>query len=422
MDLLRLATAGSVDDGKSTLIGRLLYDSKQVFEDTMVSIERASEAQGLDAVNLALLTDGLRAEREQGITIDVAYRYFATPKRKFIIADSPGHVQYTRNMVTGASTADLALILADARKGIIEQTRRHSAITALLGIRHLVLCVNKMDLVGWSEARLLEIEAEFRPVAAHLGVETVTVVPMAAVTGENIVERGHSMPWYEGPTLLEFLESVEVADRARHAALRFPVQYVVRPHTDEYHDYRGYAGTVAAGRLEVGAKVTVLPLGVQTTIAGIDRFERTVDCAESGDAVIVRLADELDVGRGYMIVDANEPAPTATRFTADLCWMSDGTPLRPRQQFWVKHTTRRVKCIVESIDDRLEVESFERTASPETMALNDIGRVTIRTLEPVFVDPYVVSRDTGSFILIDPSTRLTVAAGMVREAAPGAAV
>ena len=419
MDLLRLATAGSVDDGKSTLIGRLLYDSKQVFDDTMVSLERASEAQGLDAVNLALLTDGLRAEREQGITIDVAYRYFATLKRKFIIADSPGHVQYTRNMVTGASTANLALILVDARKGVIEQTRRHSAITALLGITHLVLCVNKMDLVDWSEARLREIEADYRPLAAHLGAESVTVIPMAAVSGENIVEPGQSMPWYDGPALLEFLESVEVADPARHAALRFPVQYVVRPHTTDFHDYRGYAGTVAAGRLEVGAAVIVQPLGVRTTIAGVDRYHQSVASAESGEAVSVRLSEEIDVGRGYMIVDAADPAPAVTRFTADLCWMSDGTPLRPRQQFWVKHTTRRVKCLVESIDDRLEVESFERTSSPETMVLNDIGRVTIRTLEPVFVDPYVISRDTGSFILIDPSTRLTVAAGMVREAAPG---
>ena len=419
MDLLRLATAGSVDDGKSTLIGRLLYDSKQVFEDTMVSIERASEAQGLDAVNLALLTDGLRAEREQGITIDVAYRYFATPKRKFIIADSPGHVQYTRNMVTGASTANLALILVDARKGVIEQTRRHSAITALLGIRHLVLCVNKMDLVDWSEARLREIETQYRPLAAHLGAESVTVIPMAAVSGENIVERGESMPWYKGPALLEFLESVEVADRARHAALRFPVQYVVRPQTPAFHDYRGYAGTVAAGRLEVGARVTVLPLGVQTTVAAIDRYEQALATAESGESVSIRLADEVDVSRGHMIVDAADPAPASTRFTADLCWMSDGTPLRTRQQFWVKHTTRRVKCIVESIDDRLEVETFERISSPDTMVLNDIGRVTIRTLEPLFIDPYVVSRDTGSFILIDPSTRLTVAAGMVRDTTPG---
>ena len=414
MDLLRFVTAGSVDDGKSTLIGRLLYDSKQVFEDTMASLERASAAQGLGEVNLALLTDGLRAEREQGITIDVAYRYFATPRRKFIIADSPGHVQYTRNMVTGASTAELALVLVDARKGVVEQTRRHSALTALLGIRHLVLCVNKMDLADWSEARFREIEADFGALADRLGVEQVTVLPMAAVSGENIVERGQNMPWYAGPTLLEFLETVEVADPARHAALRFPVQYVIRPHTAEFHDYRGYAGTVAAGRVEVGAHVTVLPLGTNTRVAGIDRYQESVTSAESGDAVTIRLADELDVGRGQMIVAAADPAPVAKRFTADLCWMSDTAALRPRQQFWIKHTSRRVRCLVESLDDRLDVANFDRLEMPEALVLNDIGRVTIRTLEPVFIDAYATSRDTGSFVLIDPATRQTVAAGMVR--------
>ena len=415
MDLLRFVTAGSVDDGKSTLIGRLLYDSKQVFEDTMVSLQRASEAQGLDEVNLALLTDGLRAEREQGITIDVAYRYFATPRRKFIIADSPGHIQYTRNMVTGASTAQLALILVDARKGVVEQTRRHSALTALLGIRHLVLCVNKMDLVDWSRERLLEVEADFRALADRLGVERVSVLPVAAVSGENIVDRGSSMPWYEGPTLLEFLETVEVRDPARHAALRFPVQYVLRPQTTAYHDYRGYAGTLAAGLARVGAGVLVLPLGARTTIAAIDRYEESLTCAASGEAVTIRLADDIDVGRGHMIVAVEDPAPVATRFTADLCWMDDGAELRPGQQFWIKHTTRRVRCLVESLDDRLDVANFERLRNPETLALNDIGRVTLRALEPLFVDAYATSRDTGSFILIDPATRRTVAAGMVRD-------
>ena len=415
MDLLRFVTAGSVDDGKSTLIGRLLYDSKQVFEDTMVSIERASAAQGLGEVNLALLTDGLRAEREQGITIDVAYRYFATPKRKFIIADSPGHVQYTRNMVTGASNAELALILVDARKGVIEQTRRHSALTALLGIRHLVLCVNKMDLVDWSQARFNEIQAEFRELTDELGVHRVTVIPVAAVSGENVVGRAASMPWYHGPPLLEFLESVEVPDPARHAALRFPVQYVVRPQTAEFRDYRGYAGTVAAGCAEVGSEVMVLPLGSRTQITGIDRYAGGGIDARSGDAVVIRLADEFDVGRGHMIVDAVQPAPVATRFTADLCWMDETTPLLARQQFWIKHTSRRVRCFVEYLDDRLDVSTLERQPSPESFRLNDIGRITLRTLEPIFVDPYAISRDTGSFILIDPATRHTVAAGMVRE-------
>jgi bifunctional enzyme CysN/CysC len=421
MDLLRFVTAGSVDDGKSTLIGRLLYDSKQVFEDTLASLERASTAQGLEQVNLALLTDGLRAEREQGITIDVAYRYFATPRRKFIIADSPGHVQYTRNMVTGASTAQLALILVDARKGVVEQTRRHSALTALLGIRHLVLCVNKMDLVDWSEARFREIEADFRALAPRLDVEQVSVLPMAAVTGENIVEHAENMPWYQGPTLLESLETVAVPDPACHAALRFPVQYVIRPHLDEFHDYRGYAGTVAAGGVRVGDEVVVLPLGARTRVAAVDRFQEALEGAATGDAVSIRLEHDLDVGRGHMIVGAADPAQVTKRFTADLCWMDDARPLRASQQFWVKHTSRRVRCVVESLDDRLHVGSFDREPSPESFALNEIGRVTIKTLEPLFVDPYVTSRDTGSFILIDSATRHTVAAGMVREAEPARA-
>ncbi len=418
MDLLRIVTAGSVDDGKSTLIGRLLYDSKQVFEDTMASLERASAAQGLDDVNLALLTDGLRAEREQGITIDVAYRYFATPKRKFIIADSPGHVQYTRNMVTGASTAQLALILIDARKGVIEQTRRHTAITNLLGIQHLVACINKMDLVAWSQSRYDEIEADYRKLAAHLGVQAVTVIPIAAVSGENIVDRATTMPWYTGPALLEFLESVEVPDPARHADLRFPVQYVVRPLTDEYHDYRGYAGTVAAGVVEVGARVTVLPIGRTTRVAAIDRFDQSLAAAEYGDAVTVRLEEDIDISRGYMLVSESPDAPSTNRFTADICWMSDTTVLRPGGRYWIKHTTRRVKCLVESLDSLFDVETLLRVPTPEGVALNDIARITIKTMEPLFLDPYSTSRDTGSFILIDVATRKTVAAGMVRDVAP----
>ncbi|MEO8539192.1 MAG: GTP-binding protein [bacterium] len=422
MDLLRLVTAGSVDDGKSTLIGRLLYDSKQVFEDTMASLERASAAQGLDDVNLALLTDGLRAEREQGITIDVAYRYFATPKRKFIIADSPGHVQYTRNMVTGASTAELALILVDARKGVIEQTRRHTAITTLLGIQHLVVCINKMDLVDWSESRYREIEADYRAFAARLEVPTVTLVPMAAVSGDNIVDRSANMPWYTGPALLEFLEEVVVPDPARHADLRFPVQYVIRPQSNEHHDYRGYAGTVAAGVVEVGGHVTVLPLGKSTRVVAIDRFDQSLAAAEHGDAVTIRLEEDIDVSRGYMLVSEGPQAPTTSRFTADICWMSDTTVLRPGGQYWVKHTTRRVKCRVESLDSLLDVDTLERISNPDGVALNDLARVTIKTLEPLFMDSYAISRDTGSFILIDASTRKTVAAGMVRDVAPAEAV
>jgi len=415
MDMLRLVTAGSVDDGKSTLIGRLLYDSRQVFEDTLASLERASTAQGLGAVNLALLTDGLRAEREQGITIDVAYRYFATPRRKFIIADAPGHVQYTRNMVTGASNAELALILVDARKGVIEQTRRHSAITALLGIAHAVLCVNKMDLVEWDQATFDAISAEFLDLARHLGIPEVTVIPMAAVTGANIVGRAAEMPWYNGPALLEFLETVEVPDPASHAALRFPVQYVIRPGSDAFHDYRGYAGTVAAGAVHVGQAVQVLPSGRATTVAAIDRFQQALPAAVTGDAITIRLADNLDVGRGQMIVSATGPAPMVARFSADICWMSDTAPLAPGARFLVKHTTRRVRCAVETIEDRLDIQTLQRVAAPVELALNDIGRVTVRATEPLFADPYEVSHETGSFILIDPATRLTVAAGMLRE-------
>ncbi len=421
MDLLRLVTAGSVDDGKSTLIGRLLYDSKQVFEDTLASLERASTAQGLDQMNLALLTDGLRAEREQGITIDVAYRYFTTPRRKFIIADSPGHVQYTRNMVTGASTAQVALILVDARKGVVEQTRRHSALTSLLGIRHLVLCVNKMDLVGWERGRLEDIGAEFRELAGQLGVPCVTVIPMAAVSGENIVERGSHMPWHAGPTLLEFLETVQVPDPARHGSLRFPVQYVIRPQSHDHHDYRGYAGTVAAGRARVGDEVEVLPGGGRSRIVAIDRFHESLHEARSGDAVTIRLGDDLDISRGQVIAGGDASSAVTSRFTADVCWMSEAAGLRPRQQYWIKHSTRRVKCMVESVDDRFDVSSFDRIADPEALGLNDIGRVTLRTLEPILADPYAMSRDTGSFILIDPVTRHTVAAGIVRETTAGVA-
>jgi bifunctional enzyme CysN/CysC len=297
-------------------------------------------------------------------------------------------------------------------------------LTHLLGIRHLVLCVNKMDLVEWSHERFDEIERDYAAFARQLGIEQVTVIPMAAVTGENIVARDGHLPWYEGPSLLEFLETVEVADRARHAALRFPVQYVIRPHTSDFPDYRGYAGTVAAGEVVPGMEVTVLPINARSRVTAVDRYCGEVGRASSGDAVTIRLADDLDVSRGYMIVDARDPAPVASRFTADICWMSDSVALRPRQQFWLKHTTRRVRCLVETLDDRLEIHSLERIGEPETLGLNDIGRVTLKTLEPLFVDPYETSRDTGSFILIDPATRLTVAAGMVRsvvEAGAGAA-
>jgi bifunctional enzyme CysN/CysC len=425
MDLLRFVTAGSVDDGKSTLIGRLLYDSKQIFEDTLAGIERASQAQGLDDVNLALLTDGLRAEREQGITIDVAYRYFATPRRKFIMADSPGHVQYTRNMVTGASTAELALILVDARKGVIAQTRRHSLLVLMLGIRNLVLCVNKMDLVGWSEERFRAIEAEFRELSAYLGAGQVTAIPMAAVHGDNIVDRSANMPWYEGPALLAFLEGVDLHEHDCDAPLRFPVQHVLRPQSHPFQDYRGYAGTVAWGCVRQGDEVVVLPSGVRTRVSSVDLFETTVDRATAGHAVALRLVDDIDIGRGHLIADPDRPPVMTGRFTADICWMNDEAPLRPGQQFWLKHSTRRVRCRVESLDSRLDIDTMTAEGRPPEFALNDIGQVTIQTMEPLFVDPYVDSRATGSFILIDTATYRTVGAGMISDpsgiAAGGAA-
>lgn len=415
MDLLRFVTAGSVDDGKSTLIGRLLYDTRQVFEDTLASIERASQAQGLDEVNLALLTDGLRAEREQGITIDVAYRYFATPRRKFIIADSPGHVQYTRNMVTGASTAHLALILVDARKGVVEQTRRHSALAALLGIHHVVYCVNKMDLVGWSEERFLEVAGECRAAAAPLGIGAVTVLPLAALTGANLVHRASELGWYSGPTLLEFLETVEVPNPALDAPFRLPVQYVIRSQSREFPDYRGYAGTVAAGSVRRGEAVRILPLGVVTRVAAIDQFHESLEEARAGNVVTLRLEDELDVGRGAMFVRANDPIEPTSFFEADVCWMNEAAPLRPGQQILVKHTTRRTRAVVAEILDRLDIHRLERDPGPPALALNDIGRVRFRAMEPLAADLYAQCRETGAFIIIDPATRHTTGAGMIRK-------
>jgi sulfate adenylyltransferase large subunit len=415
MDLLRFVTAGSVDDGKSTLIGRLLYDTRQVFEDTLASIERASLAQGLDELNLALLTDGLRAEREQGITIDVAYRYFATPRRKFIIADSPGHVQYTRNMVTGASTAQLALILVDARKGIVEQTRRHSALAALLGIHQVVVCVNKMDLVGWSEARFREIEADYRPVATSLGIDRVSVLPLAALSGANLVNRAPELAWFEGPTLLEFLETVEVPNPALSGPFRFPVQSIIRPQSRDFPDYRGYAGTVAAGRIRAGETVRVLPLGIETRVVSIDRYCESLDEARAGDAVVIRLEDEIDAGRGAMLVSVHDALEPVTRFVADICWMSDLSALRAGQEVLIKHTTRRTRAVVEALIDRLDIHTLDRLPSPGAFGINDIGRVQVRTLEPLAADLYEACRETGAFIVIGPANRHTLAGGMIRE-------
>jgi len=411
-DLLRFATAGSVDDGKSTLIGRLLYDSKSVFSDQLESVERTSADRGDDYTNLALLTDGLRAEREQGITIDVAYRYFSTPVRSFIVADTPGHVQYTRNMVTGASTADLALVLVDARKGVIEQTRRHASLSALLRVPHLVLAVNKMDLVGYDRKVYDDIVADFRFFAAGLDLPDLTAIPMAALQGDNVVHRSTAIDWYYGPALLEHLEQVHVfREDAQHRSARFPVQYVIRPMSTERPDYRGYAGTLVTGTLRVGDEVVALPSGRRTTVAAIDTFDRSLDSAVAGQAVTVRLTDELDVSRGDMLVSGHDAPQVTSSFEATVCWMADA-PLCPGQRVLIKHTTRTVKAQVQQLHDRLDVTQLVPETS-EMLRLNDIGRVLLRTAQPLALDPYVVDRTTGAFIVIDEATGNTVGAGMV---------
>ncbi|MFI6218259.1 adenylyl-sulfate kinase [Nocardia brasiliensis] len=409
--LLRLATAGSVDDGKSTLIGRLLFDSKTIFTDQLAAVERTSRDRGDDYPNLALLTDGLRAEREQGITIDVAHRYFATPRRKFIIADTPGHIQYTRNMVTGASTADLALILVDARKGVVEQTRRHAFLAGLLGIPHLVLCVNKMDLVDWSQARFEQIRTEFAQFASKLDVSDLTFVPMSALHGENIVHRGASMPWYEGTPLLHHLEEVHIASDRNLIDARFPVQYVTRSHAQ---DFRGYAGTVAGGVFKPGDEVAVLPSGLTSTVAAIWGPGGTpVAEAFPPQAVTIQLADEIDVSRGDMICRPNNRPIAGRDLDAMVCWFADDSRLSPGATYTIRHTTRTATAEVRSLDYRLDVNTLHRDESPESLSLNEIGRVQLRTRQPLLFDPYRRNRSTGSFILVDDTTNNTVAAGMI---------
>jgi bifunctional enzyme CysN/CysC len=412
-DILRMATAGSVDDGKSTLIGRLLYDTKAIFEDQYEAVERASA--GGDYVNLALLTDGLRAEREQGITIDVAYRYFSTPRRTFIMADTPGHVQYTRNMVTGASTADLAIVLVDARKGMVEQSRRHAFLASLLRVPHLVVAVNKMDLVDWSESTYESIRDEFTSFAAKLNVPDLTVIPISALHGDNVVSRSSNSPWYDGPSLLHHLEHVHVASDRNLVDTRFPVQFVIRPQSDAYHDYRGYAGSVASGVLRPGDEVRVLPSGLTTTIAAIDGPRGPVDEAFAPMSVTVRLTDDLDVSRGDTICrPANAPQVTQD-LDAMVCWMTD-EPLRARQRIAVKHTTRTVRAVVKDLQYRLDVNTLHRDLGAGELGLNDIGRVTLRTTQPLFIDDYARNRVTGRFILIDEATNATVGAGMLTSA------
>jgi sulfate adenylyltransferase large subunit len=424
LDLLRFTTAGSVDDGKSTLIGRLLYDTKQVFEDQLDHVAQASERRGGEgALDLALLTDGLRAEREQGITIDVAYRYFATPKRRFIIADCPGHQQYTRNMVTGASTADLSVILLDARKGVLEQSKRHAFISALLGIPHLVVAVNKMDLVDYSQERFDELVAEFEVFAQKLnGIGTgtgmgrdITYIPISALNGDNVVDRSRGMSWYDpsSPTLLELLEQVEVAyDHPYDRPARFPVQWVIRPARPGGSDYRGYAGQVSSGAFRAGEEIVVLPAGQRTRIETIDTYDGELGEALAPMSVTLRLSDELDISRGETICRP-EHAPTVAReLEADVCWMTDA-PLRQGARYIVKHTTREVRAVVDELCDHVDVHTLERTGAPQELALNDIGRVRLRTSAPLVFDRYASNRRTGSFILIDETSNDTVGAGLI---------
>ena len=418
VDILRLATAGSVDDGKSTLIGRLLYDSKAILEDQLAAVERTSRARGEEYTNLALLTDGLRAEREQGITIDVAYRYFATPRRKFIIADTPGHIQYTRNMVTGASTADLAIVLVDARNGLTEQSRRHAFLTTLLHVPHLVLAVNKMDLVDYDPAVFERISEEFAAFAAKLEIGDLTFVPISALHGDNVVQRSANMPWYNGPSLLHHLEHVHIASDRNLIDVRFPVQYVIRPHqaTDpELHDYRGYAGQVAGGVLKPGDEVMHLPSGLTTRIKRIDTAQGPFPEVFPPMSVTLVLEDDLDISRGDMICRPHNQPSVSQDIEAMVCWMSDSRTLARRDRLVVKHTTRTVKAIVRDLHYRLDVNTLHRDETADKLGLNEIGRVSLRLTQPLFCDSYTRNRQTGGLILIDEATNATVGAAMITE-------
>jgi bifunctional enzyme CysN/CysC len=406
-----------VDDGKSTLIGRLLFDSKAIFEDQLSAVEKTSQSRGQDVPDLALLTDGLRAEREQGITIDVAYRYFATPKRKFIIADTPGHIQYTRNMVTGASTADVALILIDARNGVLEQSRRHAFLASLLGIPHLIICINKMDLVDFSQERFQEIRNEFRQFATKLEVADLSFIPMSALTGDNVVQRSQAMPWYEGTSLLHHLEEVHVASDRNLIDVRFPVQYVIRPHQSsnaKLHDFRGYGGTIAGGVMRKGDEVTVLPSGFTTTVAELWRpGGAQVDEAFAGQAVTIELGDDIDISRGDMICRPHNRPHVGQDIDAMICWMSSDARLTTGARYTIQHTTRSTRAVVRSLDYRLDVNSLHRDETAAELSLNEIGRIRLRTQQPLLFDAYRRSRVTGSFILVDEATNNTVAAGMI---------
>lgn len=412
-ELLRFSTAGSVDDGKSTLIGRLLYDSKSIFEDQYEAVKTASERRGEEGVNLALLTDGLKSEREQGITIDVAYRYFSTPKRKFIIADSPGHIQYTRNMVTGASTANVSLILIDARNGVLEQTRRHAIIASLLQIPHLVVCINKMDLVDYDQERYEEIKEEFEKFASKLDVNDVSFIPISALNGDNIVNRSRNMSWFEGPTLLYYLENVHIASDHNFIDSRFPVQHVLRPYNDDFHDYRGYSGRVAGGVFKKGDEVMLLPSGFTTKISKIDSYDGEMDQAFPPQSVSILLEDDLDLSRGDMIVRPHNQPEVSQDIEVMLCWFEQEKPIQIRGKYTVLHTTNEVRCLIKDIRYKLDINTLHRNQEDKILKMNDIGRVVLRTTKPLYFDSYRTNRITGSLILIDEATNNTVAAGMI---------
>ena len=412
MELLRFTTAGSVDDGKSTLIGRLLYDSKAIFEDQMEALERASVQKGEERVNLAYLTDGLRAEREQGITIDVAYRYFATPKRKFIIADTPGHVQYTRNMVTGASTANVAIILIDARNGVLEQTIRHAFIATLLRIPHIIVCVNKMDLVDYKEEVFIRIQKAFKQLSVRLDVQDIRFIPISALKGDNVVDRSNKMDWYDGPTLLYLLENIHISSDINYVDSRFPIQCVIRPQIEKYHDYRGYAGRIASGTFRKGDKVTILPSGFTSEIKSIDTMTGSMEQAFAPQSVVITLEDDLDISRGDMIVREGKMPESGQDIEMMICWLNE-KPMIPNGKYWVKHAANDARCIIKEVPFKIDINTLERNYDDKSVGLNEIARLKIRTTKPLYHDPYRRNRITGSIILIDESTNNTVGAGMI---------
>ena len=412
MELLRFTTAGSVDDGKSTLIGRLLYDSKAIFEDQMELLEETSKQRGEEGVNLALLTDGLRSEREQGITIDVAYRYFATPKRKFIIADTPGHIQYTRNMVTGASTANLALLLVDARHGVIEQTKRHAFIASLLQIPHIAVCVNKMDLVDHSKEAFDNIKKDYENFATKLEIKDVRFIPISALNGDNVVDRSENMDWYDGSTLMHLLENIHIGSDQNHVDCRFPVQYVVRPQSAEYPDYRGYAGRIEGGVFKPGDDVTILPSGFTSKVKSIDTFDGEVGQAFSPMSVCITLEDDIDISRGDMIVRENNKPTIEQDIDLMICWMNE-KKMMLRGKYTIRHTSQTARCIIKEVKYKMDINTLHRIEEEKEIGLNDIGRISIRTTKPLFFDSYRRNRNTGSVILVDEATNETVAAGMI---------